>query len=210
MVPVEGPRTTRFRYPGEVSGPADEEICSGGCDGRRCWGSSACYRGLRLSVRVWPCLLCTGRVVGSCTAHWTLTSQAWTESVPDPRGAWKVAKGGRTGSAAVTAYAVGARAASRAASLTVSATEGASSDESSAMVLGADGWDVLAGGGCVLASPAHRWQRVGGCSRVSAGCRQASRARAGGFAGGVVLCEQQVACRWANFSSWVRYFWMHA
>jgi hypothetical protein len=45
-VSVEGPRATRFRYPGEVSGPADEEICSGGSDGRWCWGSSACYRGL--------------------------------------------------------------------------------------------------------------------------------------------------------------------
>lgn len=32
MVSVEGPRMTRFRYPGEVSGPADEEICSGGCN----------------------------------------------------------------------------------------------------------------------------------------------------------------------------------
>jgi hypothetical protein len=140
---------------------------------------------------VWQCLLCTGRVVGSCTAHWTLTSQAWTESVPDPRGAWKVEKGGRTRSAAVTAYAVGAGAVSRAASLTASAWLGAWSDECSAMVLGADGWGVLAGGGCVLGLPAHRWQRVGRCSRVSAGYRQASRARADGFAGGEVLCEQR-------------------
>ena len=46
-----GPRT-RFRYPGQVSGPADEEICLVRGVGRReavvCGG---CYRGLQASAR---------------------------------------------------------------------------------------------------------------------------------------------------------------
>jgi hypothetical protein len=58
-------------------------------------------------------------VGGSCTARETLTSQAWTESVPGPHGAWKVETGGGNWSAAVTAYAVGLNTVGRAASLTV-------------------------------------------------------------------------------------------
>jgi hypothetical protein len=47
----EGPRDTRFRYPGQVSGPADEEICLKGY-GVGWWvkGRSGCYRGQVLST----------------------------------------------------------------------------------------------------------------------------------------------------------------
>lgn len=57
MVPVEGPRATRFRYPGEVSGPADEEICSEGGNGWWWRGSRGCYRGLPRSIPFTPCAI---------------------------------------------------------------------------------------------------------------------------------------------------------
>ncbi|KAH8640799.1 s-adenosylmethionine decarboxylase [Alternaria alternata] len=50
-----GPRDTRFRYPGQVSGLADEEICLRGY-GNWWWvgGRGGCYRGLwRSALDVW-------------------------------------------------------------------------------------------------------------------------------------------------------------
>lgn len=67
------PRATRFRYPGEVSGPADERICLLGTEGRR-WRAegSGCYLGLGMTGQ---CLMLRGVVRGK------VTLQAWRGSV---------------------------------------------------------------------------------------------------------------------------------
>ena len=65
------PRATRFRYPGEVSGPADERICLLGTkDGRWRAESSGCYLGLGRG-QCW--------VVGE-VVRGRVTLQAWRES----------------------------------------------------------------------------------------------------------------------------------
>jgi hypothetical protein len=138
-------------------------VMGGGAGGvARVIGACSCQYG---SGSV-SCLLCTGRVAGTWrhTRHSLRRLGQKAYQVLAAHG--RLRRGGGTRSAAVTAYAVGESAVSRAASLTVSVWERAWSDEGSAMRVGRR-WGVLAGRGCVLVSPARRLQRVCGCSRVS-------------------------------------------
>lgn len=121
MVSVVAPRPTRFRYPVKVSGPADEGSAQGWLGWRACGGSSGCYLGLvhistvesRVKVKGKVKVKATAKVEGMMgngrragAAETRLTSQAWTESVPDPVDAWNSERRRRGVSAGFAAYAV--------------------------------------------------------------------------------------------------------
>ena len=103
MVSVVAPRPTRFRYPVKVSGPADEGSAQEWVGWRAGGGSSGCYLGLvhisTVESRVKMKVEATVKVEASKgnekragAAETRLTSQAWTESVPDPVDAWNSGK----------------------------------------------------------------------------------------------------------------------
>ena len=121
MVSVVALRPTRFRYPVKVSGPADEGSAQGWSGWRACGGSSGCYLGLvhistvesRVKAKRKVKAKATAKVKGMMgngrragAAETRLTSQAWTESVPDPVDAWNSERRRRGVSAGFAAYAV--------------------------------------------------------------------------------------------------------